>query len=452
MEENGSRPEASQPQALPGVLAQLARSGELPRETPDLARLLLELGPSWSAIVTEGTRLDQAGWPTRFDAELARRAVARLGPFRPAIQAWLDEVSAWLDGGLDAAALQPRRRVVFAAEFGAGLADNPSSDEEAIQALMTLRPTSSDEERRWCLDARRMDAGERSVCHLAATARVAADGWLAYHAHRRYPSETAVHAAPALRLAMRAGKVTPGELVAWARELVRRGRPHPEALGRSLKGGNRAENLDAFLVEPSLGLYLVVDGQGDRRSTDTATRAFVEGVREAVGAGRHEDALAEAARAAHAAVRAEAPGTVAELAALLLVEGRALIASVGACRCHHARRGDARLLTRDDVLTIGGFDPYPYPDDWSGEPPDPMPRILGGDHPPRVCTRSLEVEPGDTFLLSTDRLAWFDEDESRVIAALEEGTGVGLGRLLDRLLFEGCDDEDDCTALLVRIN
>lgn len=436
---------------LPGVLAELVRSGELSAGAPGLAALVSELDPAWWAIATDGVRLDQVGWPTRFDVELTRRAVGRMAPLDPAVQPLLDEVTSWLDAGTAAPALEARRGVAFAAALGASLADVVGTEVEALQLLVTLRPFADAEERRWFLKARRLPAGERAVCHLAAATRVAADGWLAYHAHRSLPSEAAAHAAPAIRLALRTGKVAPADLVAWARELVAMARAHVEVLGRSLCGKARAENLDAFVVEPAAGLYLVVDGAIDRRATDAVTRAFVEAVRQAVGEGRAVSALGEAVECAHAAVRAEAPGAVAELAALLLAAGRAFVASVGACRCHHARRGEVRRLTRDDVHAIVEHGAPPGPA--SSDPPFPSPRVLGGEQFPRVSVLELAVEPGDTFLLSTDRLAWYEDDEARVNGALARGADSGpLLQVLDRLGVEGCAADDDCTALLVRLS
>lgn len=446
---DSQRSRAASPR-LPGVVTELLKTGEIADETPGLDDLARALFPGWWRFTAEGERIDQSGWPARSDVALAYCAVQRMGACA-AEGALLAEIGDWLAGRVDGRALEARRPEVFAKTLGASLG-RETSDDDALRCLAAMRPNAGEAERRAVLAARRLSPADHAACVLAATARKAADGWAAYHAHRGLASESAVFAAGVIRLAMRAGAVTGADVVAWARAEVVPWRPDFAALGRSLGSPRRPENLDAFHVEPGLGLYLVVDGALDRSSTDAALRAFVASVRASLSAARVEAALPAAVLAAHAAVRGEASrGAVAELVAVILDGSRARIASVGACRCWLARSGEVSLRTVDDVLTIGG--PVEPPGiDWNDpESWDPTPRVLGGDHAPRVCERSLDLDAGDTLLLSSDALGWLDEDEARVLRALERADGMSLAALLDLLLPADWDGDDDATALLVRV-
>jgi len=218
-----------------------------------------------------------------------------------------------------------------------------------------------------------------------------------------------------------------------------------DACARTVPNAAGSPNLDAFHLEPALGLYLVVDGALVRASTDTVQRAFVASVNVSLAVDRAETALVTAVRAAQEALLAVTRSAPVQLVALLVHDGRARVVSIGACRCWLARGRAAEPVTEDDAFEVVEFARALDP-----EPLDLHPLVLGSPRP-RTCARELELEPGDVLLLSSDALGWADHDHVRVRRVLEDADGRPLDEVLDRLLpaDEACDD--DRTAVLLRV-
>ena len=136
------------------------------------------------------------------------------------------------------------------------------------------------------------------------------------------------------------------------------------------KNPDRPGNEDTFMVDESLGLFVVCDGMGGHRAGEVASGMaiavftdFVRGSREAC-----PDGMALAKSAVHAAttsVRAharanrECDGMGTTIVALYCYDDRAVVVHVGDSRCYRVRGGRLESLTKDHsyVEEYGGDDP-----------------------------------------------------------------------------------------------
>jgi serine/threonine protein phosphatase PrpC len=130
-----------------------------------------------------------------------------------------------------------------------------------------------------------------------------------------------------------------------------------EAFGASDPGCVRANNEDYYLLEPSLGLYLVADGMGGAQAGEHASRLAAETVRDIIrnnssaAPDQLVDAFVEAnyrvMQAAEADPHMEGMGTT--LVAALERGEELLIASVGDSRVYLFEQGRLRQLTEDQT-------------------------------------------------------------------------------------------------------
>lgn len=191
------------------------------------------------------------------------------------------------------------------------------------------------------------------------------------------------------------------------------------AFGASDPGCVRSNNEDYFLVDPSLGLYLVADGMGGAQAGEHASKLAVETVREVVGANLAKnhtngdpriliDAFEEANRrvmdkASHDPSM-EGMGTT--LVAALENKGELLIANVGDSRLYLFENGRLHSITEDQtwVNEVGrrlGLDEESLKT-------HPMRHVLtmaiGVSDQLRVHTYMLKPAPGMQVLMCSDGL------------------------------------------------
>jgi PPM family protein phosphatase len=207
-----------------------------------------------------------------------------------------------------------------------------------------------------------------------------------------------------------------------------------EAFGASDPGCVRANNEDYFLVEPSLGLYLVADGMGGAQAGEHASRLAVETVRDIIrnnpGIRNNPeipnnpgvtvpDQLVEAfveanqrvMQAAESDPSMEGMGTT--LVAALQHGDDLVIASVGDSRVYLFEQGRLRQLTEDQtwVNEVGrrlGLEEAMLKN-------HPMRHVLtmavGVSDQLRVHSYQLQPSPGVQLLLCTDGLHGVTSDQ-----------------------------------------
>jgi serine/threonine protein phosphatase PrpC len=199
------------------------------------------------------------------------------------------------------------------------------------------------------------------------------------------------------------------------------------AFGASDPGCVRSNNEDYFLVDPSIGLYLVADGMGGAQAGEHASKLAAETVREVVGdavakaanGNRDPRILIQAFEEANRRVMDKASqdpsmeGMGTTLVAALATNGELLIANVGDSRLYLFENGRLHSITEDQtwVNEVGrrlGLDEDTLKT-------HPMRHVLtmaiGVSEQLRVHTYMLKPAPGMQVLLCSDGLHGVAKEE-----------------------------------------
>jgi serine/threonine protein phosphatase PrpC len=215
-----------------------------------------------------------------------------------------------------------------------------------------------------------------------------------------------------------------------------------EAFGASDPGCVRANNEDYYLMEPSMGLYVVADGMGGAQAGEHASKLATETLWEVVhqkpGLGGAEilvEAFHEAnhrvMEAASADPALEGMGTT--MVAALAKNGELWIASVGDSRAYLFDHGELHAITQDQtwVNEVGrrlGIDEETLKN-------HPMRHVLtmaiGVSEQLRVLTYVVNPTPGMQVLLCSDGLH-----------------GVALEEELSQTLGSNASLEAKCQAMI----
>jgi PPM family protein phosphatase len=188
-----------------------------------------------------------------------------------------------------------------------------------------------------------------------------------------------------------------------------------EAFGATDPGCIRANNEDCYLLEPSMGLYVVADGMGGAQAGECASKLATETLLEMVQQNRGSDGseiLMEAFHEANHRVMEAATGDPAlegmgtTMVAALVKNGELCIASVGDSRAYVFDDGKLHAVTQDQswVNEVGrrlGIDEETLKN-------HPMRHVLtmaiGVSEQLRVLTYVLKPTPGMQVLLCSDGL------------------------------------------------
>jgi PPM family protein phosphatase len=190
-------------------------------------------------------------------------------------------------------------------------------------------------------------------------------------------------------------------------------------------GKVRTTNEDALIIEPHLGLYVVLDGMGGANAGDIASQLARDAIRDFIlhrRAALPPKALLEAAIIAGSTAvftaaqqNRERHGMGTTVVACLLVDPKhAVIAHVGDSRAYLLRMSRLQPLTRDHtiveelvdrgLLAAEEAERHPYKNVLS--------RNLGAKAEARVDTLELELQPGDRLLLCSDGLYGYASAEA----------------------------------------
>jgi serine/threonine protein phosphatase PrpC len=249
------------------------------------------------------------------------------------------------------------------------------------------------------------------------------------------------------------------------------------SVGMSDVGRRRTINEDAFHRDDDLGFYVVADGVGGHSKGEVAsaeaveqlcmwvTRARTDLARLAVAAGADPEARWEIRRLLENGVQSacymvfgmaeldpEKRGMSTTLSALLVRGGFCYAAHVGDSRVYRVRGPQVLQLTEDHTLinyklkhglitpeeaaTMGGK--------------NVITRAVGHKDYVQIDTADLDVRPGDRFLLCTDGLHGYLNEDSEVVALIGEGTlESGAGAAIALANQRG--GKDNITALVVEV-
>lgn len=199
----------------------------------------------------------------------------------------------------------------------------------------------------------------------------------------------------------------------------------PSGFARTDVGKARKINEDRFLVDDSLGLYVVADGMGGHENGDMAAAFTVSTIEKVVCAHRQlieraragkanvqrvaellEDAIHEANVeinwfAASSTRKSKMGSTV---TALLLCGDRAVVVHVGDTRLYHLQESSLRLLTIDhNVENDLVFEYGVHPEKAARNPfAAQLTRAVGPQEKVRPDVSVVDVQAGDRFLLCSD--------------------------------------------------
>ena len=245
--------------------------------------------------------------------------------------------------------------------------------------------------------------------------------------------------------------------------------------GKTDTGLVRSSNQDAFVVDDTLGLWLVADGMGGRAGGDVASRVAVKSIHDHFQSYSHTglpvvskltsadvsahllSAIRDADLAIHAAARTqpELDGlgtTIVAIVVTCLSPLQIAIAHVGDSRAYLLRDGELRVLTHDhtlveDLLARGQIGP----DEAASHPQRHiLLRALGIEGQMEPDISSEPVQSGDVLLLCTDGITKMLANEQ--ITALLRSASHSPDNACEVLIAEanGLGGKDNSTAVVVR--
>jgi len=231
--------------------------------------------------------------------------------------------------------------------------------------------------------------------------------------------------------------------------------------GDSNVGKVRTTNEDSMIVDPTRGLYVVLDGMGGANAGDVASQTARDAIHDfTVRNQLHLDpkallqrAVQHGAGVVHAAAQAspEHEGMGTTVVGCLVVDStRAIVAHVGDSRAYLLRGGRLQALTRDHtiveelvgrgLLSSEEAERHPYKNVLS--------RNLGAKPEARIDVLDLEIRPGDRILLCSDGLYGYASTEAiqYVLGSGDEPEHVARD-LIDLALRGG--GGDNVTAIVI---
>lgn len=228
--------------------------------------------------------------------------------------------------------------------------------------------------------------------------------------------------------------------------------------------GRRERNEDTYGLQPELGLYVIADGMGGQAGGDFASKLAVEVICEVFHHPAHtgltedshpEDFARAAISRAHGELTRQRVGARRHMgttvAILSLQDEHATIAHIGDSRVYRLRAGVLEQLTRDhsfynEMITRGVTVQEHVRQRIANVITRAvgMPASLGT---PDVLT--VLCEPGDRFLLSTDGLHDYVDEECLTRGMAQDDLSEGCEQLIAQAYDAG--SKDNITAVVVAV-
>ncbi len=229
-----------------------------------------------------------------------------------------------------------------------------------------------------------------------------------------------------------------------------------QSAARTHQGAVRRQNQDSYFARPDAGLWAVADGMGGHEGGEWASAKLVEkfeAIGEFGGLDEAAEAVADAIRKANRSILREGERRGKQMGTTivsLLVRGRNYrVIWVGDSRAYLLRGGKLRQLSRDhtqvqEMVSRGILQPADAVDHPMGHV---LSRAIGVREEVEMDSVEGELQPGDTFLLCSDGLHGYVEEEeiSRLLArgSPERATE----ELVERTLAAGAPDNVTVIAI-----
>ncbi len=228
------------------------------------------------------------------------------------------------------------------------------------------------------------------------------------------------------------------------------------SIGLTDVGKKRTSNEDAFFFNDELGLYAIADGMGghaageiaSQESLDTVVgmvRRGYESIKKLEDGELDENVLKKAIRLLESSVQAatylvyalaehepERKGMGTTLSALMLIGNTGITAQVGDSRIYLVRDGKVYRLTEDHTLIAWQIKQGLISEKDAAKSPhkNVITRAVGSRDYVQVDTRCFEIVTGDAFLLCSDGLHGYLQDDE-IPAILAEPRDKACKKLID---------------------
>ena len=245
------------------------------------------------------------------------------------------------------------------------------------------------------------------------------------------------------------------------------------AAGATDIGKVRQHNEDAILLRPDLDLFILADGAGGHNAgnvasalataaianffestghgaPDTELDAFglpIAGRRLAAGLQKANEDILEIAKTSN---KLRGMGTTAVALSCSPRSGMMHVAHVGDSRCYRWREGVLELLTHDHSLINEALEMHPNIDDavLAKLPKNVVTRALGMEPNVRVSVRSFRMLAGDKYLLCSDGLSdYIDDDTLGDLLAIDRSADDIVRSLIAKALDR--EARDNVAAVVV---
>ncbi|MEM8607131.1 MAG: PP2C family serine/threonine-protein phosphatase [Myxococcota bacterium] len=239
-------------------------------------------------------------------------------------------------------------------------------------------------------------------------------------------------------------------------------------------GQRRKLNEDAFMVDDTLGLYVVADGMGGHAAGEIASQEAVDTVRGMVMRGQEaldrvaggdtsESSLRAAIRVVESAVQAatymvfglaqhdpEQQGMGTTVSVLAMCGNYGITAQVGDSRIYLVRGQRATPLTEDHTLVAWQLKQGIITEAEAARSPhrNVITRAVGSREYVQVDTGFIEVQPSDCFMLCSDGLHGYLED-AEIPDVIEMGPSGAAQRFIHIANSRG--GRDNITAIVVNV-
>jgi protein phosphatase len=239
-------------------------------------------------------------------------------------------------------------------------------------------------------------------------------------------------------------------------------------------GQRRKLNEDAFMVDDRLGLYVVADGMGGHAAGEIASQEAVDTVHGMVSRGHEaldrvakgdtsEDSLRRAIRVVESAVQAATymvfglaqhdpnqQGMGTTLSVLAMCGDYGITAQVGDSRIYLVRNRSAEPLTEDHTLVAWQIKQGIITEAEAARSPhrNVITRAVGSREYVQVDTGFFEVQPSDGYLLCSDGLHGYLQDDE-IPDVIEMGPKGAAERFIHIANSRG--GRDNITAIVINV-